>query len=108
MSIKNDSTEEKEIIAITYRPIFSRLLGSCSAAILLSFIWENTIQGHKSFCIIDKPLADWLCMTAKEFRLAKKKVADSGLVKITREGIPAKTVYSLNDIALANRLEDMS
>lgn len=47
-------------------------------------------------------------MTAKEFRLAKKKVADSGLVKITREGIPAKTVYSLNDIALANRLEDMS
>lgn len=88
---------------IVFRRIFKLMTQSTNAALLLSQIcyWWSTM-GKREFYKLDKDFAHELCMTPKEFKLAKKKVAGISFVSMKKKGVPPKTYYGINfDLMLA-------
>jgi hypothetical protein len=81
---------------IAFQPIYKKLTGSFSAAILLSQVMYWHAKMGRAFYKTDEEFAEELCMTAKEFRTAKETLKSAPFLKTFRSGTPAKTHYEIN------------
>lgn len=88
--------EELTARPIAFQPIYKKLTGSFSSAILLSQImyWRNAM--NRAFYKTDAEFSDELCMTAKEFRTAKEHLKAVPFLKIFRAGAMGKCHYDIN------------
>jgi hypothetical protein len=80
---------------IAYYPIYRKLTGSTTAGILLSqLMYWFSIQDR--FYKTDKEIKEETLLTDKELRTAKKKIKEIDFIKVTVEGVPAKTYYEID------------
>jgi len=80
---------------IAYYPIYRELTGSTTAALLLSQLMYWFSKKDK-FNKTDADIMQETMLTEKELRNAKLKIKNLPFIKITREGIPAKTYYEIS------------
>jgi len=92
---------------IAYYPIYTQITGSLTAGVFLSQImyWSSAMNGEK-FHKPDEEFAAEMGITDKEFKLAKAKLKQLEFLKITLEGIPAKTHYYVDYELYAAILSD--
>ncbi len=94
---------------IAYYPIYRRITGSTTAAILLSQLlyWYSACGGRK-FYKTDNEIADETQLTEKELRNAKNCLKRFDFILIELEGLPRRTFYSFNETNLYHRLVETS
>ena len=80
---------------IAYYPLYAKLTGSTTAGILLSQLMYWFSKRDKIFKT-DAELLEETMLTVDELRGAKQKLKKVVFIKVTREGIPAKTFYKIN------------
>ena len=80
---------------IAYYPIYRQVTGSTTAGILLSQLMYWFSKKDK-FYKTDEDIKNETLLTEKELKTAKNKVKKLSFIKVTREGIPAKTYYEIN------------
>lgn len=82
---------------IAYFPIYRKITGSTTAAILFSqlMFWWSKMNGQK-FYKTDAEIQEETCLTDNELRGAKDCLKKMSFVKITREGVPCKTFYEID------------
>lgn len=88
---------------IAYYPIYREITGSTTAGILLSQLicWFSK---KDKFYKTDKEIIEETMLTKKELEAAKKKIKKLSFIKVTREGIPAKTYYKIDWDEFKNEL----
>lgn len=87
---------------VAFHPIFKKVTGSFSAAIVLSQImyWQKTMK--RGFYKTDEDFASELYMSLKEFRLAKEYIKKLPFIKLNRGWAHGKTTYDVNyDLLMA-------
>lgn len=94
---------------ISYYPIYRKITGSTTAGILLSQLmyWWSRIDGDK-FYKTDAEAMEETLLTADELRSAKTAMKGLSFIKITREGIPAKTFYEVDFNGLCEKIRSIS
>ena len=97
---------------VSYYPIYRKLTGRLTAGVLLSqilFHWSYWAQheGRDKFHLTDAQLMEETGLTPDEFKLAKRALKALGFLKITREGVPARTYYEVDAEALAQAIRDL-
>lgn len=80
---------------IAYYPLYAKLTGSTTAGILLSQLMYWFSKRDKIFKT-DIEILEETMLTVDELRGAKLKLKDVSFIKITREGVPARTFYQIN------------
>jgi len=80
---------------IAYYPIYRKITGSTTAGILLSQLMYWFSKKDK-FYKTDKDITEETLLTERELKTAKSKIKELSFIKITREGIPAKTYYEID------------
>ncbi|AQW85570.1 hypothetical protein CPIN18021_0327 [Campylobacter pinnipediorum subsp. caledonicus] len=80
---------------IAYYPIYGEITGSTTAGILLSQLMYWFAKQDKFFKTDSDIIAETR-LTVNELRSAKKALKDVGFVKISREGVPARTFYEID------------
>lgn len=92
---------------ILYQSVYSQILGSAKAGLLLSQIvslWEDC--GGAEFCKTDVSFCEESGMRQSEFRAAKEKIKKAGIISTSIKGLPAKTHYSVNGAKLLELLKN--
>jgi hypothetical protein len=79
---------------IAYYPIYKEMTGSLHAGILLSQLMRWFTKKDR-FSKTNAEIIEETLLTQEELRSAKKRVSKLGFIKITREGLPAKTWYAI-------------
>ena len=97
---------------VSYYPVYRKLTGRLTAGVLLSqilFHWSYWAQheGRDKFHLTDAQLMEETGLTPDEFKLAKRALKALSFLKITREGVPAKTYYEVDAEALAQAIRDL-
>lgn len=89
-----DALNDKPIV---YHKIYSKIIGSTSAGLLLSQLiyWSKTMK-HAQFYKTNTELCEELGMKIDEFKLAKKKIINKKLFFTFIKGVPATTYYQIN------------
>lgn len=92
---------------IAYYPVYRKITGSTTAGILLSqlMFWWSKVDGKK-FYKTDAEIMEETCLTDNELRGAKAALKKLSFIKITREGIPAKTFYEINPTNLFREINE--
>lgn len=92
---------------IAYYPVYRKITGSTTAGILLSqlMFWWSKVDGRK-FYKTDAEIMEETCLTDNELRGAKACLKKLSFIKITREGIPAKTFYEINPTNLFSEINE--
>lgn len=80
---------------IAYFPIYRELTGSTTAGILLSQLMFWFSMKDKIFKT-DKDIREETMLTERELKTAKNALKKLAFLKITREGVPAKTYYEID------------
>lgn len=80
---------------IKYCPAYKNITGSTASALALSIIIEWGLE-NKKFNKTDKEIIKETGLTIDEWKSAKNKIKNLPFIKITREGIPAKTWYEID------------
>ena len=80
---------------IAYYPLYAKLTGSTTAGILLSQLMYWFSKKDKVFKT-DIEILEETMLTVDELRGAKLKLKKASFIKITREGVPARTFYQIN------------
>ena len=88
---------------IAYYPIYRQLTGSTTAGILLSQLMYWFSKGDK-FYKTDADIRSETLLTVDELKGAKKRIKKLSFIKITREGIPAKTYYEIDWVLYQDEL----
>jgi hypothetical protein len=88
---------------VAFHRVYAQITGSITAGLLLSQLvyWDKTCKG-KEFYKTDDDFCQELGMGLYELRGAKNKVAQ--FVSIKRKGIPAKTYYKVDKMAIINAI----
>jgi len=94
---------------ISYYPVYRKITGSTTAGVLLSQLmyWWSRIDGDK-FYKTDAEVMQETLLTADELRSAKNAIKGLSFIKITREGIPAKTFYEVDFNGLCEKIKSLS
>lgn len=95
--------------SISYYPIYRKITGSTTAGVFLSQLmyWWSRIDGDK-FYKTDAEVMEETLLTADELRSAKTAIKSLSFIKITREGIPAKTFYEIDFNGLCEKIQSFS
>jgi hypothetical protein len=82
---------------IAYHPIYRKVTGSTTSAILLSQLmyWHDKVDGRE-FYKTDAEIMDETCLTPNELRGAKNRLKDLNFIQIKAKGIPARTFYDID------------
>ncbi|MBR8464412.1 hypothetical protein KDD93_07525 [Campylobacter sp. faydin G-24] len=82
---------------ISYYPIYAKLTGSVTSAILLSQLIDCFERSGKNkiYKSNDELMAE-TTLSVDEFKSAKNKIKNLDFIKVTLEGLPAKTYYEIN------------
>jgi len=80
---------------IAYYPIYRKITGSTTAGLLLSQLMYWFSKKDKFFKT-DEDIRNETLLTEKELKTAKQKIKKIAFIKVTREGLPAKTYYSID------------
>ena len=80
---------------IAYYPIYRQITGSTTAGLLLSQLMYWFSKKDKFFKTDDDIRSETL-LTEKELKTAKQKIKKIPFIKVTREGLPAKTYYAID------------
>lgn len=94
---------------IAYQPIYRKITGSTTSAILLSqlmFWWAKVKQ--REFYKTDAELMKETALTTDELRAAKRRLKKMSFIKIEVKGIPAKTFYTIDEAALVGEITKIS
>ena len=90
---------------VAYYPIYAHITGSVTSGVLLSQImFKWTYWGRKKFFKTDMELRRETGLSDEDMRRAKKAVALLPFLTISREGVPARTHYSVDATLLAEFL----
>ena len=81
---------------IAVQPIYKKLTGSWSAAILISQIMYWSKKVDRAFYKTDEEFAEELYMTQKEFRTAKEHLSSVPFIRFFRAGQHGQTHYEVN------------
>ncbi len=86
---------------IAVYPIYIQITGSIPGGLVLSQImyWWSVMQ--KKFYKTDAEIMRETLVSQDQLRTIKRKLKALGFIKITREGIPAKTYYEIDPDGLA-------
>lgn len=81
---------------ICFYPSFSKLTGSVNAGVLLSqlFYWYG--RSERKFYKTDAEIMEETTLSERELKTAKAKLKELCFLKITLEGMPAKTFYDFD------------
>lgn len=80
---------------ISYYPLYTSLTGTLAGGVLLSqLMYWFSVQ--ESFYKTDKELMSETKLTHAQLRKAKERIKDIEFLILTREGMPAKTIYNIN------------
>lgn len=90
-----DILKKLDHLSITFFPSFHPITGSLAASLLLSYLLQHPDRDSK-ICCVDSWIMKRTSLTICELRSAKKKIKNLGLIKVTREGFPAKTFYEID------------
>ena len=80
---------------IAYYPIYRKITGSTTGGILLSQLMYWFSKKDKIFKI-DKEIMEETFLTKKELENSKKLIKQLDFIRVSREGIPAKTYYEID------------
>jgi len=80
---------------IAYYPVYRKITGSTTAGLLLSQLMYWFSKKSKIYKT-DAEIKEETLLTKKEIETAKKAIKKLKFIKITREGIPAKTYYEID------------
>ena len=80
---------------ISYKPMYRHLMGSTAGGVILSQLMHWLSDANKIICT-DQDILDETEVTPQELKLAKEKFKTFSFLKITREGLPAKTCYAVD------------
>ncbi len=80
---------------IAYYPIYKRITGSLAGAVLLSQLMYWFSKKDK-FYKTDADIIEETDLSISELRSAKTKLKELKFIIVSREGIPAKTYYSID------------
>lgn len=98
LQILFEQLNEKPII---YHRIYAKITESVTAGLLLSqLVYWNKVMKNKEFYKTDEEFCQELCMGLYELRNAKNALTKLNLVSIKRRGIPRKTHYKVNILAI--------
>lgn len=92
-------------------PIYVKLAGGLEGGVLLGQLaYWSSIKDGEPFSKTDDELRHECALTRREFDRAKQAVRSLRYVKIYRAGMPARTWYQVDDLALldANGPEGLS
>jgi len=95
---------------IQYYEIYSKIVGSITSGVLLSYLISLWYKNKEQpFSITDKDLCNILCLGKYELKKAKNDITKLEIIQTSRQGLPARTHYTINpdlliDLIL-NRLE---
>jgi len=100
----SDNTKVKHLLeelsdkTIAYRPTYSLICGNPMAGLLLSQLmyWGVKVMQGKEFYKKDSELCSELGFSISNLTTAREYLKKTGLVEITRKGIPAKLYYKVN------------
>lgn len=90
---------------ISYKPIYARITGSTSAAVMLSqimFYWgqgnvdDRTLEGS-DFGKTDRKFMEDIHMSPKKFNYARNILRKSNIITIKKRGCPLRTFYKLHE-----------
>ena len=90
---------------IAYYPIYRQITGSTTGAILLSQLMYWFSKKEKFFKTNDELLEETM-LTDKELKTAKSAIKKLPFIKITLEGLPAKTFYKIDWDLYVDTLEN--
>jgi hypothetical protein len=107
MSFSADILRELNQRPIAYYPVYRKITGSLTGAVLLSQLmyWFSI---KDSFYKTDSEIKEETQLTTDELRSAKKTIKKLDFIIIERKGIPAKTWYTIDWIAYKEALEGIS
>jgi uncharacterized phage protein (TIGR02220 family) len=94
---------------IAYQPIYRKITGSTTSAILLSqlmFWWAKVKQ--REFYKTDAELMEETALTLDEFKYAKARLKKMPFMQIDRKGVPARTFYVINENLLIAEITRLS
>ena len=94
---------------IAYQPIYRKITGSTTSAILLSqlmFWWAKVKQ--REFYKTDLELMEETALTLDEYKYAKARLKKMPFMQIERKGVPARTFYVINENALIAEIAKLS
>jgi hypothetical protein len=80
---------------IAYYPIYRQITGSTTAGILLSQLMYWFSKKDKIYKT-DKEIRQETLLTERELKTAKSKIKSLPFIKVTLEGVPAKTYYEID------------
>ena len=80
---------------IAFYPIYTKLTGSITAGLLLSQLMYWFSKKDK-FYKTDKEIMKETMLSERELKTAKSKIKQLPFITVTREGVPAKTYYSID------------
>lgn len=81
---------------IAFQPLYVEVTGSITAALLLSQLMYWFSTGRSKIYKTDAEIRAETHMSENEMRSAKNKIKKLNFLKISREGIPAKTYYEID------------
>ena len=93
---------------IAYFPAYADLTGSVKAGLLLSQLmyWWSAKNGD-TFDHTDEDLRAETRLSIEELKQAKKRLKQMGFIEITRQGLPARTFYTIDIDALTTALAQL-
>ncbi len=89
---------------VGYYPIFRKLTGSVTSALLLAHLIYWALRNQGLVDRSDAELMSDLGMTKNELKAAKKRLKSEGFVTWKRDGFPARTLYEVHTITIAEAL----
>lgn len=93
---------------VAYRPVFYKLTGRVSSALLLSQVafWHGK-HGREVYKT-DREIAEEVGMGIREAQAAKKHLIELGLIQVVKRGTPQRSFYSLNDELCESKLTELA
>ena len=88
---------------VSFNPLYRELTGSLAGGILLSQLMYWFTKKDKIFKV-DKEIMKETSLTVNELRSAKKLLKKLDFIRVTKEGIPAKTYYEIDWVVFENSL----
>jgi len=90
---------------IAVYPAFIQIAGSLAGGVMLSqlYYWATRVHGQ-SFWKTDNDLRAECHLTEREFKDAKSRIKQLAFVTVERQGVPAKTWYTVDLVQMADHL----
>ncbi len=90
---------------IAFQPVYKRITGSATAAILLSQLmyWWAKVDGRE-FYKTDHEIMEETALSEKELRNAKEKLRVLPFIQMTLRGVPPKTYYLIDHEGLTKSI----